>query len=233
MTAELVVVERAEFAGSAARRLTAEIRRVLEARERCSLALPGGSTPTPVYVHLAAELPDQEAWRRIDVFFGDERCVPPGDPASNYRMVKEALLDRVPIGRLQVHRMKGERPDHHEVARAYAAILPERLDLLVLGLGKDGHTASLFPGAASLAESARRVIAVNAPVPPRDRLTITPPVIRDARLVIGLVAGAEKASALARVIDGPYDPRRTPGQLARAGLWIADVAAAAQLEARR
>ncbi len=233
MTAELVVVERAEFAGSAARRLAAEIRRVLETRERCSLALSGGSTPTPVYVRLAAELPDREAWRRIDVFFGDERCVPPGDPASNYRMVKEALLDRVPIGRLQVHRMKGERPDRDEAARAYAAILPERLDLLVLGLGEDGHTASLFPGAASLAESVRRVIAVTTPAPPRDRLTITPPVIRDARLVIGLVAGAEKAGALARVIDGPYDPRRTPGQLARAGLWIADVAAAAQLEARR
>ena len=108
-------------------------------------------------------------------------------------MVKEALLDRVPIGRLQVHRMKGERPDRDEAARAYAAILPERLDLLVLGLGEDGHTASLFPGAASLAESVRRVLAVNAPAPPRDRLTITPPVILDARLVIGLVAGAKKA----------------------------------------
>jgi 6-phosphogluconolactonase len=233
VTTELVVVERAAFADSAARRLAAEIRRVLETRERCSLALSGGSTPGPVYQGLAAELPDREPWRRIDVYFGDERCVPPDDPASNYRMAREALLDRVPVGRPQVHRMEGERADHDEAARAYDTVLPERLDLLVLGLGDDGHTASLFPGAPSLAESRRRVIAASAPTSPRDRLTITPPVIRDARLTIGLVTGAVKAAALARVIDGPYDPDRTPGQLARAGLWIADTAAAARLEARR
>jgi 6-phosphogluconolactonase len=233
VTTELVVLERAAFADSAARRLAAEIRRVLESRERCSLALSGGSTPRPVYLSLAAELPDGDPWRRIDVFFGDERCVPPGDPASNYRMVREALLERVPVGRPQVHRMEGERADHDEAARAYEAVLPERLDLLVLGLGDDGHTVSLFPGAPSLAETHRRVIAVSAPTSPRDRLTITPPVIRDARLTIGLVAGTPKADALARVIDGPYAPDRTPGQLARGGLWIADTAAAARLEARR
>jgi 6-phosphogluconolactonase len=233
VTTELVVVERAAFADSAARRLVAEIRRVLETRERCALALSGGSTPKVVYEGLAAELPDLEPWSRIDVFFGDERCVPPGDPASNYRMAREALLGRVPIELPQVHRMEGERADHDEAARAYAAILPPRLDLLVLGLGGDGHTASLFPGAPALTESRRRVIAVSAPRSPRDRLTITPPVIHDARVTIGLVAGTAKAGALARVIDGPYAPDRTPGQLARAGLWIADTAAAARLEARR
>ena len=233
MSTELVIVERAAFADSAARRLAAEIRRVLEARECCSLALSGGSTPEPVYLRLAAELPDREAWRRIDVFFADERCVPRGDPASNYRMASEALLDRVPVREAQVHRMEGERADHDGAARAYEAVLPERLDLLVLGLGEDGHTASLFPGAPSLAESSRRVIAVCAPTPPSDRLTITPPVIRDARQTIGLVAGKAKAEALARVIDGLYNPERTPGQLARDGLWISDRAAAARLEIRR
>ena len=233
MTTELVVVERAAFADSAARRLAAEIRRALETRECCSLALSGGSTPRPVYQRLAAELPDRETWTRIDVFFGDERCVPPADPASNYRMAREALLDLVPVGRSQVHRMEGERSDHSEAARAYAALLPERLDLLVLGLGRDGHIVSLFPGSSSLAESHHRVIAVSAPAPPRDRLTITPPVIREARLTIGLVAGSEKADALARAIDGPYAPDLTPGQLARGGLWIADTAAASRLEARR
>jgi 6-phosphogluconolactonase len=233
VTLELVVVEPAAFAGLAARRLAAEIRRVLEARDRCSLALSGGSTPRPVYQGLAAELPDRDAWRRIDVFFADERCVPPSDSASNYRMAREALLDRVAIDGRQVHRMEGERDDHDEAARAYAPVLPERLDLLVLGLGADGHTASLFPGAASLAESRRRVIAVRAPASPPDRLTITPPVIRDARLTIGLVAGKGKAIALARVLDGPYAPERTPGQLARAGLWIADTAAAGRREEGR
>jgi len=233
VTAELIVVERAAFVSSAARRLVVEIRRVLESRERCSLGLSGGSTPGPVYERLAAELPDRDAWSRIDVFFGDERCVPPDDPASNYRMAKETLLDRVPIAAPQVHRMEGERADQDQAARAYEAILPDRLDLLVLGLGEDGHTASLFPNAPSVAETGRRVLAVRTPKPPLERLTITPPVILEARQTVVLVAGAAKAEALARAVDGPYDVNGTPGQLARAGLWIADTAAAAHLEARR
>jgi len=230
---ELVVVERAAFASSAARRLMVEIRRVLASQERCSLVLAGGSTPRPVYERLAAELPDRDLWSRIDVFFGDERCVPADDPASNYRMAREALLDRVPVEASQVHRMEGELSDRDIAARAYEAILPGRLDLLVLGLGDDGHTASLFPGAVALAETRRRVVAVRAPKPPLDRLTITPPVILDAGLALVLVAGADKVAALARVFDGTYDPNRTPGQLARAGVWIADRAAAARLGARR
>ncbi len=233
MSPELVVVERAAFASSAARRLMVEIRRVLASQERCSLALAGGSTPRPVYERLAAELPDRDLWSRIDVFFGDERCVPADDPASNYRMAREALLDRVPVEASQVHRMEGELPDRDIAARAYEAILPGRLDLLVLGLGDDGHIASLFPGAVALAETRRRVVAVRAPKPPLDRLTITPSVILDAGLALVLVAGADKAAALARVFDGTYDPNRTPGQLARAGVWIADRAAAARLGARR
>lgn len=233
MTTELVVVEHAAFVSSAARRLSVEIARVLEAQERCSLALAGGSTPRPVYERLADELPGRDAWGRIDVFFGDERCVPPDDPASNYRMAKQALLDRVPVAARQIHRMEGERTDQDDAARAYEAILPDRLDLLVLGLGGDGHTASLFPGAPALAETRRRVLPAKAPRPPLDRLTITPPVILDARLTFVLVAGADKADALARAIDGPYAPQSTPGQLARAGLWIADTAAAARLEAGR
>jgi 6-phosphogluconolactonase len=230
---ELLVVERSGFADTAANRLVAEIRRVLDTRGLCSLALSGGSTPRPVYERLASRLPGREPWNCIEVFFGDERCVPPGDPASNYRMASEALLDRVPIAPEHVHRMEGERSDHDEAALAYEMSLPQQLDLLVLGLGGDSHIASLFPDASSLRESRRRVLAVTGPAAPHDRLTITPPVIRDAGLTIGLVVGANKADALARVIDAPYDPDRTPGQLARAGLWIADTAAAARLEARR
>ncbi|MBA3346783.1 MAG: 6-phosphogluconolactonase [Gemmatimonadales bacterium] len=233
MTTELMVAERAAFASSAAGRLSAEIRRLLESQERCSLALAGGSTPRPVYERVAAELPGRESWSRIDLFFGDERCVPPGHPASNYGMVKEALLDRVPVDSAQIHRMEGERPNPDEAARAYEGLLPERLDLLVLGLGSDGHTASLFPGAPSLGETRRRVLAVKSPAPPVNRLTVTPPVILGARLTIVLVAGAEKAEALARAISGPYDPDRAPGQLARSGLWVADTAAAAGLEPLR
>jgi 6-phosphogluconolactonase len=232
VTPDLAVVERTAFASTAARRLATEVRRVLQSRERCSLALSGGSTPGPVYQRLAAELPDRDTWRRIEVFFADERCVPPDDPESNYRMVKEALLDRVPVEPAQVHRMEGER-DGDEAARAYEAILPDRLDLLVLGLGQDGHTVSLFPGAPSLSESHRRVLAVVGSKPPFHRLTITPPVILAARRTVVLVAGSDKADTLARVFDDPYDPSRVPGQLARDGLWIVDPAAASRLEVGR
>ncbi|MBA3658488.1 MAG: 6-phosphogluconolactonase [Gemmatimonadales bacterium] len=232
MTTELVVVETTAFASAAARRLMVELQRVLESQERCSLALSGGSTPRPVYECLAAESAG-DVWGRVDVFFGDERCVRPTDPASNFRMAREALLDRVPVDPAHVHRMEGERADRDTAALTYEAILPARLDVLILGLGDDGHTASLFPSAPSLAERGRRVVAVRAPRPPFDRLTITPPVILEARLTVALVAGADKALALARVIDGAYEPSRTPGQLARAGLWITDTAAAARLKAAR
>ncbi len=230
---DLSVIEPDAFVSSAARRLSLEIRGVLDSQERCSLALSGGSTPRPIYRRLADELPGRDLWSRIDVFFGDERCVPPDDPASNYRMVKEALLDRVPIDPAQVHRMEGERTDRDAAARTYEAILPDRLDLLVLGLGADGHTASLFPGGPALAETRRRVLPVRGPGAQLDRLTITPPVILDARLTCVLVAGGDKADALARAISGPFAPEDTPGQLARSGLWLADTAAAARLEARR
>jgi 6-phosphogluconolactonase len=233
VTAELVVLDPAAFGPLAARRVAVELRAVLRTQARCSLGLSGGSTPRPIYQQIAAELPDGELWSRVDLYFADERCVPPGDPASNYRMVKEWLLDLVPLDPDRVHRMAGERADQDEAARDYERVLPERLDLLLLGLGADGHTASLFPEASSLAESRRRVLAVPAPKPPHDRLTVTPPVIRGAGLTIGLVSGADKSAAVARVIDGPFDPLRTPGQLARNGLWIVDTAAAAQLEARR
>jgi 6-phosphogluconolactonase len=155
--------------------------------------------------------------------------VPPRDPASNYRMVKETLLDLLPAAPARVHRIEGERSDRDAAARAYEAFLPERPDLLVLGLGADGHIASLFPHSPSLAESHRRILAVTVPKPPPERLTITPPVIHAAGLTIGLVAGAGKAEALARVLDGPDDSDLTPGRLARDGIWIVDTAAAARL----
>ena len=233
MGPEVVVLDPGAFASLAARRMAAEIRRVLRSRDHCSLALSGGETPRPVYRRLADELPEPESWSRVEVYFADERCVPPDDPASNYRMVRETLLDLLPAAPARVHRMEGERSDGNAAARAYEALLPERLDLLVLGLGPDGHIASLFPRSPSLAESRRRVLAVTAPKPPPERLTITPPVVLAARLTIGLVAGAGKAEALARALDAPDEPDQTPGRLARDGLWIVDTAAAARLAARR
>jgi 6-phosphogluconolactonase len=193
----------------------------------CALALAGGRTPEPVYRMLAA-MPDLD-WPRVEVFFGDERAVPPDDPESNYGMVRASLLSRVPVPEDRVHRMEAERPDRDAAARAYDRVLPPALDVLVLGVGPDGHTASLFPGSAALDERRRRVLPVTGAKPPAARLTITPPVIEAARRVIVLAAGADKAAAVARALEGPLSPKETPAALARRGDWFLDRAAAARL----
>jgi 6-phosphogluconolactonase len=126
--------------------------------------------------------------------------------------------------------MPAENPDREAAARAYEALLPDSIDVLVLGIGEDGHTASLFPGAASLREAERRVLAVVGPKPPPERLTITPPVILAARHRIVLASGAGKADAIARALEGPWDPDTTPIQLAKRGAWFVDPPAASKLK---
>jgi 6-phosphogluconolactonase len=188
--------------------------------------LAGGSTPEPAYRRLAsADLAPPVAWSAVSIYFGDERCVPPEDPESNYGMVKRVLLDALAAPPAAVHRMRGEDPDPARAAAAYAALLPEHVDVLVLGMGADGHTASLFPGSPALAEERRRVMAVTGPKPPARRLTITPPVIRAARAIIVLVAGAEKAAVAARVLGPEGAGADLPAALARHGIWILDRAA--------
>ena len=211
MAPELVVLDPASFGSLAARRMAAEIRRVLRSRDHCSLALSGGETPRPVYRGLAAELPERESWSRVEIYFADERCVPPGDPASNYRLARETLLDLLPAAPARVHRIEGERSDRDAAARAYEALLPERLDLVVLGLGADGHIASLFPRSPSLAESLRRVLAVTAPKPPPERLTVTPPVIRAGHQSDGEPGAGRPRRRRPDAGPGPQPfPRRPP-----------------------
>jgi 6-phosphogluconolactonase len=231
MGAERIVSEDASrLADAAARWIAAAMEADIRARGGFSLALTGGATPRPVYERLAREdLAGRVEWRRVEIFFGDERAVPPSDSASNYRMAASALLDRVPIPASRIHRMEAERADLDAAARDYERLLPEHLDLLLLGMGADGHTASLFPRSPALDESARRVVPATAPVPPRMRLTITPPVIAAARRVAVLVAGADKAATVARVLEGPPRPRELPAQLALTGLWFLDHDAAARL----
>ena len=168
-------------------------------------------------------------WRRVQLYWGDERCVPPDDAASNYGMAVASLLGRVPIPPDRVHRLEAERADRDAAAREYEQILPGQLDVLVLGMGADGHTASLFPGSAALDEHVRRVIPVTGPKPPIERLTITPLVIAAARRVAVLVTGAGKATMVARALQGPVRPRDLPVQLALGGTWFLDRAAAASL----
>jgi 6-phosphogluconolactonase len=155
--------------------------------------------------------------------------VPPTDPASNYRMAREALLDRVSVPAARVHRMEADDADLEKAAARYAALLPDALDVLVLGMGPDGHTASLFPGSPALREQVRKVVPARAPVPPLPRLTITPPVIAAARRVAVIVAGVAKAPVVARALQGPWRPEELPAQLARHGTWILDRPAASAL----
>ncbi len=230
MTELIVAPEPAELVRQAADRLRVELIRAIAERGSCAVALAGGRTPEPVYRELATG--SEIDWTRVEVFFSDERAVPPDHADSNYRMVHRALLGRVPIPPERVHRMEAERPDRESAAREYEASLPPRLDLLLLGMGPDGHTASLFPGSAVLEERTRLVVPVLGAKPPAGRLTITPPVIQAARWVAVLATGGDKAAMVARAIEGPLAPTAVPAQLARRGVWFLDQAAAARLTIR-
>lgn len=194
-----------------------------------SFALAGGSTPAPVYLALAAR--DRVPWARIEIFFGDERAVPPDHPESNFRMARETLLEPLGLSDDRVHRMEAGRTDRDRAADEYAGLLPERLDVLLLGVGTDGHTASLFPGGPALRETERLVVPVD---PPGEggmaRLTVTPPVLAAAAHVLVLARGRDKAGAVARALEGAWAPQECPAQLARDGMWLLDDGCAAKLK---
>jgi 6-phosphogluconolactonase len=201
------------------------LRAALAARDRASVALSGGNSPRRVYEELAS-LPID--WGRVHVFFGDERCVAPDHPDSNYRMAREALLDRVQAP--HVHRMQGERTDREAAAAEYAALLPDRLDLIVLGLGEDGHTASLFPGHDWSRPVGRSVIAVaGAAKPPPFRLSVTPDVIWAAAARLVLATGEGKAEQVRLALAAEAQPALYPVHTVRAAWWLLDRAAASRL----
>jgi 6-phosphogluconolactonase len=235
------------LAETAAREVVAVARAAVAARGRFTIALAGGSTPRATYRRLAEPpLSTEMPWDRTLVFFGDERGVPPDHPESNYGMAREALLSHVPIPSDHVFPIQGDAPDTDAVAAEYARTLGEvfrvrrgampRLDLVLLGLGIDGHTASLFPGSPVLKETFRIVAAVHAAaasIP--ERITLTYPIFNAAACVIYLVSGAEKAKVVRAALGerGGAVPaamvRPTDGRL----LWILDRAAAALLPAGR
>jgi 6-phosphogluconolactonase len=231
MTELIVVPTASELTRPSAEWLELEMTRAIAGRGACAVCLAGGRTPEPVYRELASA--SSIDWTRVDVFFGDERAVPPDHPDSNYLMVHRVLLSRVPVPAGQVHRMEAERSDREAAAREYERLLPSRLDILVLGMGRDGHTASLFPGSAALDERQRLVLPVIGAKPPPQRLTITPPVIEAARRVAVIATGGDKAAMVARAIEGPLAPKVVPVQLARRGTWFLDQAAAGRLTAGR
>jgi 6-phosphogluconolactonase len=217
------------------------------AQGRARIALSGGATPKTAFELLAD--PDQPwrarmPWEMLDLYWVDERSVPPEDSASNYRMTREALLDHVPLRPEQIHRIEGELEPEEAAARYESELRSSfrlegaeipRFDLVALGLGGDGHTASLFPNTEALHEMSRLVVANHIPQMNTDRITLTWPVINHARSVFFLAAGPEKTAILHEVLTGPLDPERLPSQL----IWpvsgiltfILDNAAAALLPA--
>lgn len=216
------------------------------ARGRFVVALSGGSTPRRLYQLLAGPpYRGQVEWARVQVFWGDERSVPPDDKDSNYRMAREALLG--PLGLLpgHVHRMEAERADRDTAAREYQDEIarafgvdahgePPAFDLVLLGMGPDGHTASLFPHTAALGETKRWVVVNPVPQHQTERMTLTYPVLNRAREVLFLVAGPDKAEPLAEVLQGTPDPQRLPSQRVRPAdgqlVFFVDRAAAARLK---
>lgn len=175
-------------------------------QERFSLVLSGGNTPRALYRLLADAYQTRVDWRRVHLFWGDERYVPHDDPASNFRMARETLIDPLGIPPENVHPMPTNAPSPDEAARLYEQELraffgqSTRFDLILLGMGADGHTASLFPGTPALKEHRRWVTVGEAPVEPRVRLTLTLPVLNAARVVYFLVTGADKAEMVRRIL---------------------------------
>lgn len=198
---------------AAAERITSLVRRTLDEHGRFSFALTGGSTPRRLYELLAGEMRRMTPWDRVDWFWGDERCVPPDDADSNYRLAWETLLAPTAVPVHRIHRMHGElRP--YLAAREYEAVLNDvvpgvTFDFVLFGMGDDGHVASLFPGHAALDETSRNVISVEGPdhLAVRDRITLTYPVINAARNVFFLVSGAKKRVIVDEIFADPEGAR--------------------------
>ncbi len=205
MKPRLVSLPSAEFAPRAAALIEQEIRGAIAARGACRLALAGGETPRAIYAALPVDL----AWDKVWITFGDERCVPPDHADSNYKMAREALLERVPAA--HVFRIRGE-VFQEQAAAEYDQLLANEAartgearyihDLILLGMGEDGHTASLFPGMETLSETVRRVVPAFGPKPPPQRVTMTLPLLNAARKVFFLAKGAGKAEILRQVLSG-------------------------------
>ncbi|HTQ25448.1 MAG TPA: 6-phosphogluconolactonase [Candidatus Binataceae bacterium] len=207
-----------------------------------TLCLTGGSTPAATYALLAERFRLSVDWKEVQFFWGDERCVPPDDPASNFGMANRTMLSRLDLRPEQIHRIRGEDPPE-QAAGAYAEELRAsfgigkgefpRFDLILVGLGENVHVESLFPGNPALHERERLVVAVEVDAPQRHRVTITPPVLNNSARVMFLVEGKGKAEAVKNALEGPHDPDRFPAQIIDPPngevVWLLDRAAASLL----
>jgi 6-phosphogluconolactonase len=243
----IVLSDQETLAATAADRFVALTRAAIEARHRTAVCLAGGTTPRRLYELLADPTRPWRTkidWRRLHLFWGDERPVPPDHAQSNFGMAFRALIDHAPIEPEHIHRIRGELTDLAEAARQYQIEIGPYgpFDAVLLGIGSDGHIASIFPGSPLLDSSAarvpspgERVAAVWVEQLGSWRITLTPQALLDARAVLVLVAGRDKAGAVAAALEGPEDTTRWPAQLLRrAGgrvEWLMDAAAAQRLAA--
>ena len=235
-----VAADPGAVAEEAARRFVAAARQAVAARGHFTCALAGGSTPKALYERLAAPPHrDHVDWRRVEVCFGDERCVPPEHPDSNYGLARRALLDVVAAPPDRIHRIEGEHADgaaryEAKLRALFGAHAPFPVfDLILLGLGADGHTASLFPHTPALAERTRWVVRQRVAKLDADRITLTAPVLSHARQVLVTACGVEKAAVLRALATQPEDPAAHPILLVRPSgggpTWLLDRAAASGL----
>ncbi|MDX1378914.1 MAG: 6-phosphogluconolactonase [Anaerolineales bacterium] len=210
-------------------------------RGRFLAALNGGSTPTRLFQLLGTEYHNKVDWEKVHIFWGDERCVPPDDPGSSYKQAWDAFLSDVPIPESNIHRVKGEL-DPNIASNDYALVLQDfaespfdfpRFDLVYLGMGEDGHTASLFPGSPVDVSRPTLPVTANYQDRPADRVTLTPLVFNQARTIAFMLTGDKKAVTLAEVLNGRYNPERYPAQRIKPKdgmlLWLVDEDAAGRL----
>jgi 6-phosphogluconolactonase len=204
-----------------------------------TLCLSGGSTPAATYELLATRFHLSVDWKELKFFWGDERCVPPDDPQSNYAMANRTMLSRLSLSPDQVHRIRGEEPPD-QGARSYEDDLRQafglaedefpRFGLALMGLGDNSHTASLFPGLPAIHETKRMAVAVEVDAPQRHRISLTAPVFNNAARVMFLVTGDGKAQAVKNILQGPRDPDQFPAQIIAPTngelIWLLDKAAA-------
>lgn len=199
------------------------INAVLRKQGCCNVMLTGGRSAERLYTAWSG-LPALLQMTGVRFYFGDERCVPPDHPESNFGMAMRSLFSRgVPVG-CTIFRMEADDPDHEAAALRYDDELPNMIDVMLLGVGEDGHIASLFPNSAALHETDRRVVSITGPKPPFDRLTITPPTIAQAKSVFVLATGTAKAAVLSMALQAPNDFDTLPVRLVLNTTWLLDTA---------
>lgn len=242
----IVCSDREQLSHTAAHSIVQIANEALATYGHFTMALSGGSTPKGVYGLLALEpYRNQIDWMKAEIFWGDERCVPPDDAESNYRLAYEVMLSKLPIPSDHIHRMPADQSDliaasttyEQQMRRVFDTNGVPYFDLIQLGLGPEAHTASLFPHQISLRETERLVMPVTVPKPPPARLTFTPPLLNAAKHILFLVTGAEKSDAVQAVLEGGYQPEEYPAQIVRSTqgevIWMLDTAAASKLRQRR